>query len=204
MISRSRAIVKDLKSMKNLGWFGRPGAWIFLLKKYLPSQFAPFLDDLFWGPLDRKVLRGYRWSRLSRQRAELLVPDRFPNEDRSHSEVSPSTIVDAATFLVEGFTRYTCNLDQAIQLKLVELRLERLESAKIQGVLRLVVTWSHEERERWLLHLRTEGKAHHEFNVSVMDSNDRVFESLFLNCEFETQDELQISSPKNKKKVDVR
>lgn len=198
MISRSRAIVKDLKSMKNLGWLGRPSAWLLFFKKYSPPQLLPFLDDLVWGALDRKVIRGYRWARLSRQRAEVLVPDRFPNEDFIASGVSASTLVDAATFLVQGFAQYNCDFDRVLGFELVGLRMERVDAKEIRGARRLIVTWSQEEREKFLFALRVHGEAQPELNVTVMDSDDRIVECLFLNCQFKIQSERRLSGQKNK------
>lgn len=199
MISRSRAIVKDLKSMKNLGWLRQPEAWIVLLKKYSPPALIPLLDGLRWGSLEKKVLRGYRWSKLSRYRAEVIVPDRFPNEDFDTSKVSESATVDAATFLVQGLAQYNCDFDKTLKFRLLELRLELLDAPQSKDPVRLIASWSHKEREEFLLSLRTTNDAKHDFSVSLTDSNDRILGSLFLSCHFKLQNQSQIGWKKKKK-----
>lgn len=199
MISRSRAIVKDLKSMKNLGWLKQPEAWILLLKKYSPPNLIPLLDGLRWGSIEKKIIRGYRWSKLSRYRAEIIVPNRFPNEDFKADKVSESTTVDAAAFLVQGLAQYNCDFERSLKFRMLELRLEFFEGPKPKPPLRLIASWSHQEREEFLISLRTKSEAKHDFNVSVTDSNDRIMGSLQLSCHFEFENQSQIGWTKKMK-----
>lgn len=194
MISRSRAIVKDLKSMKNLGWLTNSDHWILLLKKHLPRALASQVEAIRLPSLEKTFLRGYRWVKLSRDHAELIVPQRFLNLDLKSGHFSHAAILDAALVMVRGFVNYSAPFENDLTLAIDEINFHQEDNLSGLKFVRLMTGWSSQEREKTFFNLRSDQQTKTSFQVEVMDSHERILAHIELKVKLSTNWKQKISA----------
>lgn len=194
MISRSRAIVKDLKLMKNLGWLTNRENWLIFAKHHLPKRWKASVERLRIWPIEKVLLKRYRWVKLTRNHGEMIVPLNFLTQSPD-GEVSTASMLEASTLMIHDLLFHSWPYPRGLKLTFIENKITLLPGSgrKMAGPIRLMLGWSVQEQEELFFNLRQNSQAEVSFEIEGSNKSDQLVAQLNCKLKIEVLRRLELS-----------